>query len=69
MAQRTRPDPADIEAKMLALIADAGLQEPDEVIHDFERDELHFRWNAEKLVIIVELRDSAGPLATLQLPV
>jgi hypothetical protein len=69
MPQRTRPDPADIEAKMRALIADAGLAAPDEVIHDLEHDELHFRWNTEKLVIIVELRDPPGPVAALQPPV
>jgi hypothetical protein len=36
MPQLTRPDPADIEAKMRALITDAGLAAPDEVIHDLE---------------------------------
>ena len=65
MAQRTRPDPGEIEAKMRALIADGGLQEPDEVIHDLEHAELHFRWNAEKFVVIVELRDpDRSPLSS-----
>ena len=54
---------------MRALIADAGLQEPDEVIHDLEHDELHFRWNSEKLVIIVELRDPDRAFAEFQPPV
>jgi hypothetical protein len=69
MPPETLPDPAEVEAKMRDLLAEAGLQQPDEVIHDLEHAELHFRWNTEKLVIIVELRDPPGPFAALQPPV
>jgi hypothetical protein len=63
------PDPAEAEARMRELIADAGIAEPDDVIHDLEHAELHFRWNAEKLVVIVELRDPDRAFAAFQAPV
>jgi hypothetical protein len=62
------PDPAEAEARMRELLASGGLAQPDEVIHDLERGELHFRWNAEKLVVILELTDEPGPWAAFTPP-
>jgi hypothetical protein len=69
MPSKDLPSPAEVEARMRQLLADAGIAEPDEVIHDLEDGELHFRWNSEKLVVIVELRDHPGPWAALKPPV
>jgi hypothetical protein len=49
-----------MEARMRALLLDAGLAQPDEVVHDANHDELVLRWREDKLVVVVELSDR-GP--------
>jgi hypothetical protein len=53
---------------MRQLLADGGLAQPDEVTLDLEHGELHFRWNSQNLVVIVELTDRPPPWATTQPP-
>ena len=47
----------DAERRMRQLAAEAGLPEPDEVIHHADADELEFRWYEQKLAVVVELGD------------
>lgn len=49
------PPHQDAELRMRALAAEAGLPEPDEVIHHAEDEELEFRWHEQKLCVVVEL--------------
>lgn len=50
----------DTRRRFLAIAAEAGLPEPDEV-HYFEaEDELEFIWHEQKLAVVVELDDHAG---------
>ena len=48
---------------MRALAAEAGLPEPDEVIHDADAGELEFRWYEQKLAVVVELGDGRSDAA------
>jgi hypothetical protein len=55
MAPRSAPDPSEVEAHMREMFTEAGLAQPDEVVHEAALDELHFRWTKQKLCVIVEL--------------
>lgn len=45
----------EIEARMRAMVADAGLRPPDRVEH--EAHEVWFYWDDEKLAVVVERGD------------
>ena len=49
------PPHEDAELRMRSSAAEAGLPEPDEVIHHVEDEELEFRWHEQKLCVVVEL--------------
>jgi hypothetical protein len=49
------PRHEDAELRMRDIAAQAGLPEPDEVIHHVEDEELEFRWHEPKLCVVVEL--------------
>jgi hypothetical protein len=55
MAGTSKPSPDEAEARMRGLLREAGLPEPDEVVHDAGHDELVFQWRDRKLVVVVEL--------------
>ena len=42
---------------MRELLDDVGLPEPDEVLHEFDPDEVVFLWHATKTAIVVELEE------------
>jgi hypothetical protein len=60
MGPTNKPSPADAEARMRALLLEADLPEPDEIVHDAGQDELVLLWRDQKLAVVVELRPS-GP--------
>lgn len=64
---RRLADPAETERRFLELVDEAGLDRPDDIEWDLDAGELLFLWRAEKLAVVVDLRDAAGGLA-LDLP-
>ena len=53
------PTHRDAERRMRELAQTAGLPEPDEVLYEFEPDEVVLTWREPKLAV-VELDDDAG---------
>ena len=45
----------DAELRMRQIAAEAGVPEPEEVIHHPDADELELRWYEQKLAVVVEL--------------
>jgi hypothetical protein len=49
------PRHEEAELRMRGIAEQAGLPEPDEVIHHVGDEELEFRWHEAKLCVVVEL--------------
>jgi hypothetical protein len=47
----------DAEDRMRTILADAGLDQPDEWRHLAELGELHLIWQEQKLCVVIELLD------------
>jgi hypothetical protein len=45
----------EAEHRFTALLDEAGLQHPDSVSYDAETEELHFVWEEQQLVVVLEL--------------
>lgn len=63
MARSNTSAHEDAEKRMLELIRNGGLEEPDEVSYEFDPDEVHFLWHDTKLVVIIELDEADGNVA------
>ena len=44
----------DAHRRMDEILAEAGRVPADEIVHDFERRELHLRWHDEKRVVVID---------------
>jgi hypothetical protein len=51
----------EVKRRFPALASRAGLPDPDEVHFHPEAAEVEFRWHEQKLAVVVELDDPAGP--------
>lgn len=49
------PTPDEVEDHFRGLIDQAGLEQPDEVIHDTFAEEVIFLWEEPKFAVVVEL--------------
>lgn len=50
----------DAEQRMREIIRNAGLPKPDEVLYEFEPDEVVFKWNGPKLAVVIDLDDDGS---------
>lgn len=57
MAAPDAPTPEEAERHIRKLLADNDMRQPDAITYDEGTDELHCRWDDEKLVVCIELSE------------
>jgi hypothetical protein len=60
--ERARPF-IDAHRQLAGMLAQAGREPADAIVHDFERRELRAKWENQKTVIVIEISAPACPAA------